>query len=107
MSQLYLFQWDNSSCLKLVLFSRRALALSIDWLAKNVFMRGGNQAIGAPSGLSPLSAANRSVAALACRSRFFTLLSSFLDAPILPCRSAIVASMESRLRFKGPRKKLK
>ena len=65
-------QPDNSGWVKASLVSKRALALSIFWLAKNVLIRGGNQAMGAPSGLSALSAANRSVAAPACRSRFFT-----------------------------------
>src|SRR5580700_8440990 len=82
-NQLYLVQEESSDCLKAVLLSRRATALSICRLAKNVFICGGNHAIGAPSGVRVLRAAKRVVASLACRSRVEAFAISFFEPSIL------------------------
>src|ERR1039457_6832514 len=63
--QLYFIHSESSACLKAVLPSSLATALSICWLAKKTLMRGGNQAMGAPSGLKAFKAAKRMVAAWA------------------------------------------
>src|SRR4051812_4110843 len=77
MLQKFLIQADSSGCENAEVVARRAFTLSIFWLAKKLLIFGGNQAMGAPSGLSACSAAKRAVAALACCSSFLTLFRSF------------------------------
>src|SRR5438477_7763173 len=106
-TQLYLVQAASSFCLKFVLLSNRATARSIPSLAKNVFIRGGNQAIGAPSGLRALRAPKRVIESFAWRSKLDALATSDLELSIFFWRSAISAKVLARIFCNGPRKKVK
>src|ERR1700730_15539441 len=106
-NQLYLVQPESSGCLKAVLLSRRATALSVCWLPKNDFIRGGNHAIGAPSGVRGLRAAKRAVASLACRSRLAAFVISFFEPSILLRTCWISLYVALRIFCNGPRKKVK
>src|SRR5262249_37030183 len=76
-------------------------------IGEKVFMGGGNQAIGAPSGVSAFSAANRAIDSLAWRSSAAALATSDLESSIFFWQSAISVKVSSRIFCNGPRKKLK